>query len=215
MSWLTRFINVLRPDRVTDDLDEELRFHVESRARDLMAGGLTREEAYLEAQRRLGNAGVLRERSRDVKLLAGLEAALRDLRFGIRMLRRDALVSAAAVTSLALAIGGCTAAFALVDALILRPLPVNQPSALVSLGVFEGRQGGRERTSFNYPLFQRLSDAVRATRTGRVQLPVPERGDVRGRRRGGTRLRAVRLRQWLRHARRHACSRARHRPRRR
>lgn len=124
MSWLSRAVNVFRADRVTDELDEELEFHLESRARDLMGAGLPREEAYREARRRLGNAGVLRERSRDVKLMAALDALLRDFRIGIRMLRRDGSVSLAAIASLALAIGGCTAAFALVDALILRPLPV-------------------------------------------------------------------------------------------
>ena len=127
MSWLTRCINVFRSGRVTDELDQELQFHLESRARDLMASGVQRDEAFLEAERRLGNAGVLRERSRDVKLLPWLDAIARDLRMGLRMLRRDLLVSSAAITSLALAIGGCSAAFALVDALILRPLPVRGP----------------------------------------------------------------------------------------
>ena len=165
MSWLTRCINVFRSGRVTDELDQELQFHLESRARDLMASGLQRDEAFLEAERRLGNAGVLRERSRDVKLLPWLDAAARDLRVGLRMLRRDLLVSAAAITSLALAIGGCSAAFALVDALILRPLPVRDPQQLVSLGVLEPERA-HERTSFNYPLFDRLRGSVR----GRLEL---------------------------------------------
>jgi predicted permease len=165
MSWLTRCINVFRSGQVTDELDQELQFHLESRARDLMASGLQRDEAFREAARRLGNAGVLRERSRDVKLLPWLDAIARDLRVGLRMLRRDLLVSAAAITSLALAIGGCSAAFALVDALILRPLPVRDPQQLVSVGVLEPERA-RERTSFNYPLFDRLRGSVR----GRLEL---------------------------------------------
>ena len=164
MSWLSRVVNVFRQERVTDELDEELQFHVESRARDLIADGLAPDEAYREARRRLGNAGVIRERSREVKLVAGLDALMRDMRFAIRMLRRDLVVSLAAIASLALAIGGCTAAFALVDALILRPLPVRDPATLVSVGVLEG--GDRDRTSFNYPLFTRLVEAAR----GRVEL---------------------------------------------
>ena len=164
MSWLSRVVNVFRQERVTDELDEELQFHVESRARDLVGDGLAPDEAYREARRRLGNAGVIRERSREVKLVAGLDALMRDMRFAIRMLRRDLVVSLAAIASLALAIGGCTAAFALVDALILRPLPVRDPATLVSVGVLEG--GDRDRTSFNYPLFTRLVEAAR----GRVEL---------------------------------------------
>jgi putative ABC transport system permease protein len=165
MSWLSRCINVFRSGRVTDELDQELQFHLESRARDLMASGLPRDEAFREAARRLGNAGVLRERSREVKLLPWLDAVARDLRMGLRMLRRDLLVSAAAITSLALAIGGCSAAFALVDALILRPLPVRDPGQLVSLAVVEPERT-RARTSFNYPLFERLRGSVR----GRLEL---------------------------------------------
>ena len=101
-----------------------------------------------------------------MKLLAGLDALLRDLRFGLRLLRRDWVVSIAAVASLGLAIGACTAAFELVDALILRPLPVRDPSSLVSLAVIEDPSQGRARTSFNYPLYERLGEATR----GRLEL---------------------------------------------
>ena len=71
----------------------------------------------------------LRESSRDVRLAPWLDSLWRDLRFGQRLLRRDAVVSSAAVVSLGLAIGACTAAFSLVDALILRKLPVRDPEA--------------------------------------------------------------------------------------
>ncbi len=166
MSRLSRILNVFRSAHVEDELDEELRFHVEERARQLMAGGMAEGEAYRQARSRLGNAGVIREHSRDVKLVAGLDALLRDLRFGFRLLRRDWVVSMAAVASLGLAIGACTAAFELVDALILRPLPVRDPSSLVSLAVIEDPSQGRARTSFNYPLYERLGDATR----GRLEL---------------------------------------------
>ena len=102
---------------------------------------------------------MLRDRSRDVKLLPWLDAVARDLRVGLRMLRRDLLVTTTAISSLALAIGGCSAAFALVDVLILRPLPVRDPGRLVSLAVVEPERA-RERTSFNYPLFDRLRGSV-------------------------------------------------------
>ncbi len=160
MSWLSRIINVFRSDEVDRELDEGLRFHVEARTEDLIASGVPREDALREASRRLGNVGVLRERSRDVRLLSALDALVRDLSFGVRMLRRDGPVSTAAIASLALAIGACTAAFALVDALILRPLPVREPSRLVSLGIVED-PARPDRTSFNYPLYQRIGEATR------------------------------------------------------
>jgi putative ABC transport system permease protein len=164
MSWLSRALNVFRASRVSDELDDELEFHIESRVRDLVARGMPAPEAEREARRRLGNPIVLRERSLDVKLLAGLDAGINDLRTAVRKLRREGVVTAAAIGSLALAIGGCTAAFALVDALILRQLPVRDPASLVSLTIFEGTD--RERGSFNYPLYQSMSGAAH----GRAEL---------------------------------------------
>jgi len=166
MSRLSRIVNILRAARVEDELDEELQFHVEERAKQLRAAGFPDADAYQEARRRLGNSGAILERSRDVKLMAGLDALVRDLRFGFRLLRRDWVVSLAAVASLGLAIGACTAAFELVDALILRPLPVRDPSRLVSLAIIEDPSQARARTSFNYPLYQRLGEAAR----GRAEL---------------------------------------------
>jgi len=67
-----------------------------------------------------------------VKLLGWLDTLLKDARFGLRMLRKDFAVASAAVLSLSLAMGACIAAFALIDALILRPLPVKDPSQLAA-----------------------------------------------------------------------------------
>ena len=67
MSWWARFTNVLRPDRVDRDLDDEQRFHIESRAEDLAREGLSRQEALEQASRQFGHRLTLRESSRDVK----------------------------------------------------------------------------------------------------------------------------------------------------
>ena len=101
-----------------------------------------------------------RETSRDAKLLPWLESLLRDARFGFRMLRKDSAVTAAALASLALAIGASLAAFALVDALLLRPLPVYQPERLVQLSTWDERDP-HENYTFNYPLFERCRQATR------------------------------------------------------
>ena len=115
------------------ELDEELQFHLEERTRELMAAGMTREAAAREAARRFGSPLRLREQSLDVKLLPWLDSLGRDVRLGVRMLRKNGGVTAAAVLSLSLALGACVAAFSLVDALILRPLPVRQPEQLIYL----------------------------------------------------------------------------------
>jgi predicted permease len=131
MSWISRLANVFRSARVDRELDAEVQFHIEARMDELVSGGMSREQAAAEVWRRFGNQLRLRESSREVKLFSWLESVLQDTRFGLRMLRKNLGVTAAAILSLSLAIGACTAAFSLIDALILRPLPVEDPKTLV------------------------------------------------------------------------------------
>lgn len=161
MSWLYRLMNAFRPDRLDSELEEELRFHLEARAEEAVRRGVSPEEAAREARLRLGNPLHTRETSRDARLMPWLESLLKDARFGFRMLRKDSAVTAAALASLALAIGASLAAFALVDALLLRPLPVYQPERLVRLTTSNERDPIENR-SFNYPLFERCRQATRA-----------------------------------------------------
>jgi predicted permease len=168
MSWLSRVANVFRSADVERGLDEEMAFHVESRIADLVADGMTPDVAEALARRQFGNRLRLREDSRDVKLLPWLDSLMRDLRLGIRMLHKNSLVTGAAIVSLSLALGACVAAFSLVDALILRPLPVHQPERLVHL-TYPARNPNPDATDddvFSYPAFVRLRDAGR----GRVDL---------------------------------------------
>ena len=176
MSWMSRIANVFRPSGVDRALDEEITFHIESRIADLVTGGMPREEAEAMARRQFGNRLRLREQSRDVKVLPWLDALVRDVRLGARMLRTHGLVTTAAVLSLSLALGACVAAFSLVDALILRPLPVRDPQHLIQLSVPENPTAPDSDT-FSDPLFLRLREAGR----GRVDLfaiSYPERPRV-------------------------------------
>ena len=113
MSWLSRFVNVVRRDRVDRDLDEEIRFHLAARTEELTSTGMPAAEAQAHASRQFGNTLLLRESSRDIKLSSRLESILLDVAFGLRLWRSNKIVTAAAVVSLALAIGACTAAFSL------------------------------------------------------------------------------------------------------
>ena len=135
MSWLSRLVNVVRPARVDRDLDEEIRFHLEARVAEFTKAGMPADEARRHARRQFGNTLVLRESSRDIKLLPRFELVLRDVAFGLRLCRRYKMVTAAAVISLSLAIGACVAGFSLVDALVLRPLPVDDPRSLIRIAV--------------------------------------------------------------------------------
>ena len=158
MSWWSRLTNVLRSDRLQQDLEDEQRFHIEERADMLEAQGLSRQAALEQASRQFGHRLLLRESSRDVKLMTWVESLGRDLRLGLRLLRKDAVVSSAAVLSLGLAIGACTAAFSLIDALILRELPVRDPQRLVYLNRSGAGKARDQRFSaiFSYPFFDRV-----------------------------------------------------------
>jgi predicted permease len=153
-------MNVGRAGRVDDELDEEQRFHIESRAEELESRGMSRDAALEQARRQFGHRLLLRESSRDVRLMTSLESVWRDFRVGLRVLRKDAVVSAAAVISLGLAIGACTAAFSLIDALILRELPVHDPMGLVVVNRVGSAKTSELRTStmFSYPSFERVRE---------------------------------------------------------
>src|SRR5437870_1250239 len=166
MSWISQIVNAFRPGRTAADLEGELQFHVSQRVDDLVRGGMPGVEAERLARRQLGNPLQLRESSQDVKSAVWLESLLRDFRFGIRMIVKYRTASLAAIASLALAIGACTAAFTLVDALIFRPLPVFAPSQLIDIVrvmpafLSPGNQP-RESGSFSYPQYELLRDTAR------------------------------------------------------
>jgi predicted permease len=160
MSWWSRVVNAMRSSRLDDELDEEQRFHIDERARDLEARGLSPEAAREQALRQFGRRVQLREASRDVKLATRIESLIRDLRFGARLLQKDAVVSVAAIVSLGLAIGACTAAFSLVDALILRPLPVRDPHMLVYLDRSDEDGDENAPPLHSYPFLERVQQAA-------------------------------------------------------
>ncbi|MGA8026881.1 MAG: ABC transporter permease [Bryobacteraceae bacterium] len=164
MSWSIRFLKVFRSRALDEDLSEEQRFHIEARTEDLVRDGMSREAAREEANLHFGNRLRLRETSREIKLLSWADSVLQDIRFGLRILRKNAGVTLAAVLSLALAIGACTAAFSLIEALVLRPLNVQDPDRLIYLAYPPDSSDplqGQEHDSFSYVLFQLLRAAGR------------------------------------------------------
>ena len=102
-----------------------------------------------------------RESSRAIKLLPWVESVFKDIRFALRMFRKHIVVTGAAIASLTLALGACLAAFSLIDALILRPLPVREPERLIYLTFPTYSAGSPIGSNFSYPLFSRLRDAAR------------------------------------------------------
>ncbi len=131
MAWYHRFSNVLRPRRLSRDLDRELSFHVSELVDELVARGMTDRDAFAEARRRFGNFGMQKERTRDVDTMAWLDSLGADVRYALRAMRRSPGFAAVAVLSLALGIGANTAIFGLIDAVMLRALPVRNPGELL------------------------------------------------------------------------------------
>ena len=116
---------------VEQELDAELRFHIEREADRYERQGMSREAALRRAQVEFGGVEQMKEASRDVRGTARLESILRDLRYAIRSLRSRPAFTLTVIATLALGIGANTAIFTLVDALLLRPLPVAHPEQLV------------------------------------------------------------------------------------
>jgi predicted permease len=141
MSWLhqlaadlrVRLRSLLGRDALRDRVDEEMRFHVEMRARQLIKEGHSADEATAAAQRALGNALVLRETTLDMWRYGSIERFCKDAVHAVRMMAGAPGFTTVAVLSLALGIGANAAIFSLIDRVMLRTLPVDNPQNLVVL----------------------------------------------------------------------------------
>src|SRR5580693_1919058 len=125
MSLWTRLGNALRGDRLNHELDEEFESHI--------AEAIAEGRDPKEARRAFGVLLRQREASREFRVAGWLDGLRADVIFGWRQLKRNKVTSAAAVLSLALAMGACVSAFRLIDALLLRPLPVAEPERLYEI----------------------------------------------------------------------------------
>src|SRR5579863_908539 len=112
------------------ELDDEIGYHLEAKTEENIAKGMTREEARRAALIELGGVEQVKENMRSVRTVAWLETFLQDLRFGLRMLRKNPGFTAVAVLTLALGIGANTAIFSVTDTLLFRSLPFHRPDRI-------------------------------------------------------------------------------------
>jgi predicted permease len=145
----------------------EIEAHLAQEIDDNVARGMSRDEARSAAYRAFGNPTVIREEVWHMNTVGFIETLWQDVRYGLRLLRRDPTFAVVAILTLALGTGANTAIFQLVDALRLRSLPVSHPEELADIRIVKAPHG---RTgSFNgrwpmlsYPLFQKIREDQRA-----------------------------------------------------
>ncbi|HEV8364510.1 MAG TPA: ABC transporter permease [Gemmatimonadaceae bacterium] len=124
---------IARREKVEQDLDDELQAFIDMAAADKVRGGATTAEAHRLAVLQLGGLEQAKEQVRSGRHGAWLDAAARDVSYGLRQVRSNPLFSAIAIATLALGIGGITAMFSAFDAVLIRPLPYTEADQLVMI----------------------------------------------------------------------------------
>ena len=153
------------------DLKAEIRAHLDEKVASLVAAGMPRAEAEQAARRAFGNVTNVEEAGRDVWRMPRVDDLVADVGFAFRFMRRSPAFAAVAVSSLALGIGANLAVFTVINALLLRPLPVDHPGALV---VFSRQDADTGRT--NSLTFREYAD-LRARTSSFVGLLAHSGGD--------------------------------------
>ncbi len=223
-----RLRTLLRRGQIDRDLEEEMRFHVEMRARENVEAGMSEGEARRAAHQAFGNQLLAKEDSRHVWTFTA-ETLFQDLRYGARTLWRNPVFAGAVILTLALGIGANTAIFTLLDTVVLRRLPVESPAelyvfgtrtgagAIQTDGVSEEGVSDRDTSFFSHPLYRdfrehndAFTDLAAVSSYSDQGLPEPRHRCPRRPRRD--RRGASRQRQLLRDPRRPRRPRTNHRP---
>ncbi len=170
MRWYQRFF---RRERTEKHLDAELRFHLEQRTADLVAGGMAPEEARRQARLEFGGLDQVKEECRDVGASQVIETFLQDIRYGLRQLRRNPGFTAVATITLALGIAANTTIFSAVSSILLRKPPVRDPDRLCVLSSKDAASGQNlfGASGPDFKSWQKQSDVFQGMGTAETQRP--------------------------------------------
>ena len=130
MNWLRQLFS---RRRIYRDLSEEIQAHLDEKVEELVAEGMSREEAMFSARREFGNVGLIEEDCREVWVWPSVEDVLFDIRYGLRALRHSPVFTGVALLTIAIGIAANAAVFSVVNSVLLKPLNYPKAEELVAL----------------------------------------------------------------------------------
>ncbi len=149
---LSRILGTFRRRRLDEEFDEEVRAHLDMLARRFMSQGLEPAEARYAARRQFGGVMQMKQDLRERCALPPLDVLVQDIRHAFRQLRKAKGFTASAALTLALGIGASTAVFAVLNTVVLRPLPYTDSDRLMAFRSMD-RRGTPHPTTLSYPNF--------------------------------------------------------------
>ena len=156
--WILRFGGVFNKHGKDRELDDEIESHLQMHTEDNLRSGMTPEEARRKAFIKLGGVESAKEAYRDQRGLPWIETLCQDIHYGMRQLRKNPGFTTVAVLTLAIGIGANAAIFSLIDALLLKSLPVQRPEQLVTVGTVVPGRSERAYSSFSCPIFREMRE---------------------------------------------------------
>ena len=162
--WSALWRNLLNRRSVEADLDSEVQAYFDTLLDRYTARGFSIDEARRAVRQQFGGADQVKENVREVRVGALIDATFQDLRYALRTLRKSPAFALTAIVSLALAIGVITAVYSILDAALIRRLPVPEPDRLFTLATLQIQEQGKERpledTAWSYPVYQQFRVAA-------------------------------------------------------